>query len=385
MKGASDMEKKESMGAIIRRLRTEKGWTQETLAERLHLTAQAVSRWETEQSLPDVSQLPLLARALGVTTDTLYGMDEPEEDDLTLNANMVYVPWDTERALKHWERMAEHLRAGDPGPESSNFRWTFLSLSVNLTDPESPIYVPERAEDIRAAALSLGRDFPKREEDRFLQDQHRRSLARLHALSGQQKEAFDLLGVFPFIELSQFQPVAQGELWRLLGDRKMERQGLAVVGSQAVSFLLDTLYAAGDNALALGAAGRAGEAAETALRLIPLLCGREENLPPLHIRPRGDLYGLLARARALSGDWEGALAALEEMTERRLALLSGAEQGVANALLTVSPNPFHTSPEGRPYHLARLRRELEKPELRGLAGRPEWAALLARLDAPGEE
>ena len=151
------MEKKESMGAIIRRLRTEKGWTQETLAERLHLTAQAVSRWETEQSLPDVSQLPLLARALGVTTDTLYGMDEPEEDDLILNANMVYVPWDTERAIKHWERMAEHLRAGDPGPESSNFRWTFLSLSVNLTDPESPIYVPERAGDIRAAALSLGR------------------------------------------------------------------------------------------------------------------------------------------------------------------------------------------------------------------------------------
>jgi len=69
------------------------------------------------------------------------------------------------------------------------------------------------------------------------------------------------------------------------------------------------------------------------------------------------------------------------MAERRFAPLSGAEQGAKNALLLVAPNPFHTSPEGRPYHLTRLRRELEKPELRVLPGSPEWAALPARLEA----
>ena len=376
------MEAKESMGAVIRRLRTEKGWTQEALADRLHLTPQAVSRWETEQSLPDVSQVPQLARAFGVTTDTLYGLEAPEEDrELLVSAGLVYVDWDPARALGHWEKMAERLRAGDLGREHSNFRWTFLSLSRKLADPESPVYAPERAEEVRRAALSLGRDFPRQEEDRFLQDQLRRDLARLCALDGQREAAFDRLGEVGFVELNQYRPAAQGELWRLLGERRQERQALNSLGTQAVHFLLDTLYDAGDNALAAGEAGRALEAASLALRLIPLFCGRETNLPPLHIRERGDFYGLLARSKAALGDGEGALAALGEMTDRRHSLLTGEEQKVENVLLRSWPNSFHSSAEGPRYHRALLRRELGKPELKILMDTPEGAALRERAEA----
>ncbi len=376
------METKESMGAVIRRLRTEKGWTQEALAEKLHLTPQAVSRWETEQSLPDVSQIPLLARAFGITTDTLYGMEAPEEDDdeLLLNAKMVCVSWDPERALAHWESMEERLRTGDLGRGQSNFRWTFLSLSASLADPESVIYVPERAEEVRKTALALGAGLPKLEENGFLRDQLRRSLARLCALDGQREAAFELLGENGFVELSQLQPAALGEAWRLLGQRKLERQALNSTGNQAVGFLLDTLYDAGDNALATGEAGKALEAAETALRLISLLCGREEHLPALHIRERGDFFGLLARARAVLGDGEGALRALTDMVDRRLALLSGDEQAVETALLITFPNSFPTSPEGKPYHRARLLRELGKPELKGLMGTPAGAELREKAE-----
>ena len=49
MKGT--MKASESMGSVIRRLRMERGWTQEALAERISDTSQAVSKWETEQSL----------------------------------------------------------------------------------------------------------------------------------------------------------------------------------------------------------------------------------------------------------------------------------------------------------------------------------------------
>ncbi len=380
------MGTKESMGAVIRRLRTEKGWTQEALAERLHLTPQAVSRWETELSLPDVSQVPQLARAFGVTTDALYGMEEePEEDsELLLNAKMVYVSRDPERALAHWEKMAEKLREGDLGREQSNFRWTFLSLSVSLVDPESVIYVPERAEEVRKTALALGAGLPKQEENGFLRDQLRRSLARLCALDGQREAAIDMLGENGFMELSQFQPAALGELWRLLGQRKLERQALNSLGNQIAYFLLDALYDAGDNALATGEAGKALEAAETALRIIPVLCGREDHLPALHLRERGDFFGLLARARAVLGDGEGALRALADMVDRRLALLSGDEQAVETALLITVPNSFHTSPEGKLYHRARLLRELGRPELKVLLDTPAGAALREKAERIGK-
>ena len=45
--------------------------TQETLAEKLGVSAQAVSKWENDASCPDITLLPILCRELGITTDEL--------------------------------------------------------------------------------------------------------------------------------------------------------------------------------------------------------------------------------------------------------------------------------------------------------------------------
>ena len=47
----------ETMGQIIRRLRKEKNLTQEELAEQLNISAPAVSKWENDTSMPDISQV----------------------------------------------------------------------------------------------------------------------------------------------------------------------------------------------------------------------------------------------------------------------------------------------------------------------------------------
>ena len=67
------MEYKETMGKRISELRKNKGMTQEQLAQQVGVTAQAVSKWENDLSCPDISILPQLAEALGVTTDELLG------------------------------------------------------------------------------------------------------------------------------------------------------------------------------------------------------------------------------------------------------------------------------------------------------------------------
>ena len=56
----------------LRRLRLEKGLTQEQLAEALGVSAQSISRWECGNTLPDVLLLPEIAKIYAVTVDDLY-------------------------------------------------------------------------------------------------------------------------------------------------------------------------------------------------------------------------------------------------------------------------------------------------------------------------
>lgn len=68
------------IGRKIRELRTAKLTTQEQLAVFLGVTPQAVSRWESQGSYPDIELLPALADYFGVTTDELLGVKKDERE-----------------------------------------------------------------------------------------------------------------------------------------------------------------------------------------------------------------------------------------------------------------------------------------------------------------
>lgn len=60
--------------------RKKAGLSQEALAERIGVSRQAISKWETGEAAPEISKLPLLARVFGVTADWLLDdAAEPEE------------------------------------------------------------------------------------------------------------------------------------------------------------------------------------------------------------------------------------------------------------------------------------------------------------------
>ena len=66
----------ETLGKRIVAHRKRLGLTQDQLAEQLGVTAQAVSKWENDQSCPDIAMLPKLAEIFDTSTDELLGVEK---------------------------------------------------------------------------------------------------------------------------------------------------------------------------------------------------------------------------------------------------------------------------------------------------------------------
>lgn len=64
----------------IMELRKKKGWSQEELAEKLGISRQSVSKWESAASIPDIDRILALSRLFGVSTDYLL-KDELEREE----------------------------------------------------------------------------------------------------------------------------------------------------------------------------------------------------------------------------------------------------------------------------------------------------------------
>ena len=72
----------QTIALLIRQRRKELGLTQAALAERIHISAKAVSKWERAGGLPDASIIPALSEALGVSTASLlHGRIETNPPD----------------------------------------------------------------------------------------------------------------------------------------------------------------------------------------------------------------------------------------------------------------------------------------------------------------
>jgi len=66
------------LGTIIKKLRTERGITQEELANKMGVSYQAVSKWETNTTTPDIAILPKLALFFGITMDALFSVNQDD-------------------------------------------------------------------------------------------------------------------------------------------------------------------------------------------------------------------------------------------------------------------------------------------------------------------
>ena len=115
------------MGKEIRRLRTNRGLTQETLASALNVSPQTVSKWECGSSMPDVQMLPEIAVYFGVTIDQLFAMTP--EQQMERIENHIY---SSGRIREAEERQIEkQVNAFAENPKYEGQAKTLLALLYN--------------------------------------------------------------------------------------------------------------------------------------------------------------------------------------------------------------------------------------------------------------
>ena len=82
-----------NLGTKIKELRRRDGRTQENLADALGVTAQAVSRWESNTTYPDMEMIPAIANYFHISIDELFGYHDDREEkikNILLNVDKVF-------------------------------------------------------------------------------------------------------------------------------------------------------------------------------------------------------------------------------------------------------------------------------------------------------
>ena len=150
-----------NIGEKIKKLRKQKDMTQEQLAEYLNISTQAVSKWETNLTLPDITLLPVLANIFNVSADVLLGIDI----DVKEKRIQEIIDHASEHGNKGYlEKSAEILRSGlKEYPNSYRLMVDFVRcIRINL---------PERTEEEKKEAIYFGEKILEECTDDFIRHQ----------------------------------------------------------------------------------------------------------------------------------------------------------------------------------------------------------------------
>lgn len=122
-------------GNIIKDLRKQRNLTQEEIAEILSISCQAISKWETNTSYPDISLLPIIADYFGVSIDYLLGHDtSKQEKEIKEVCDKADTLFETQNFIQAVPLLREML-IKHPGNEKLMYK---LAWALSGTIRESP-------------------------------------------------------------------------------------------------------------------------------------------------------------------------------------------------------------------------------------------------------
>ena len=138
-------------GQRIAAYRKERGLTQESLAQRLGVTNQAVSKWESDQCCPDIMLLPALADEFGVSLDELFGRAAPApRPEPEAQAVVSELPWPDDDDLRAVCYVGHRLMDFNPVQEKKLSLGNLLNMHVGTGKP-AELHFTGTVRDIHSA------------------------------------------------------------------------------------------------------------------------------------------------------------------------------------------------------------------------------------------
>ena len=285
---------KQSMGQIIRQLRKERNLTQEELAEQLNITYQAVSRWENETGMPDISQVVPLANAFGVSVDVLFGtqsIDRDKEVDRIIEEASAPLRLNYESEEEEFEAMKKeyetYVEALKTYPSSIPLLGIALASGYNLSCDYSCRGNRQKATELRRECIRQGKVILNTSKDvNRLMNTHT-WLVKVYTSLGDFESAEEHARKLP----EQF--TNAGAMMALIKSTKGDSDGALAEHSYNIVQLLEIFEL---EAASIGNEYYRKEQYEDALRcyrsvydMISVIYGNEEYTPPYHTSFPGEL------------------------------------------------------------------------------------------------
>ncbi len=184
------------LGKKIRDLRKERNISQEVLAEALGISFQAVSKWENESAMPDVTLIPAIASYFGVSTDELFDYNIMESEKKVME-----IVDEAAKCRDEYHEKAENIiRAG-----LKQFPGNGILLNNLLYTMRSP----ERSEEVITVCKALIENYEGFAVDEEIRCDALRILAETYAEMGQKKAAEECLNKLPEIYFTKLGKAAE--------------------------------------------------------------------------------------------------------------------------------------------------------------------------------
>ena len=373
----------QTIGQVIRRLRKERNFTQEELAEQLNISAQAVSKWENGTSMPDISQVVPLASVFGVTTDVLFGVEG------TNAAEEAYRIVSEAEEIKQYGELSTYLAAYDhlleglqKYPNNLVLLNNCVGFGLSLCLPENGwLYAEERADEIaaeteRQAGLIIS--YSRSPSDILRAHQ---VLLLLYSSQGEYGKAAAEAEHFP--ERTDFTlHTNMARVYECRGEWEEVIRHLGIDNSYAIQTLEDNLARLGKAYYNVGRYDQAIYLYESWFRTMEAMFG--ERFPAFHDFDSGDCYLLLAQAYLASGDKEKAMENVENSIRFYLDIIRPTKKIRLAALRENPPLTVHGITDifiSVPVMKVKLTEKLDSPELEPLRDSERFRALRDEVDS----
>ena len=301
-----------SIGKTIKELRKNRGLTQEELAEKIGVTAQAISKWENESGMPDLSQIVPLAHIFGVSTDTLLGTGDTNKNEdvseiLGRAQSKLTFPLTIECLTDKYNVLLEGLKLY---PNNFKLILQCMEVEISLAYPLNPVYDAKNAKALYEACEKHAKTIFSYDDNVNRILRARMIMLMLHCANNNFSEARRQAEKFPSrVDFNIHKMYAIHAHWQK--DYKSEITSYNF-------YIMNMLRAFISGSISLAKAYDLAEEPKCAMDIYERLIGildiifKDEIKMPFHHAEGGDIYVLLAEKAMELGNKELALDSLEK-------------------------------------------------------------------------